>query len=73
MSPTRRLRANYAVPSARYIALSPSGQYLLVFANNSDSVYLINLTASTVTPVAIPGFAGQSMHFSAATATPPMS
>ena len=31
--------ATYAIPSARYIALSPSGQYLLVFANNSDSVY----------------------------------
>ncbi len=52
------ISASYAIPSARYIALSPSGQYLLVFANNSDSVYLLNLTASTVTPVAIPGFAG---------------
>jgi hypothetical protein len=40
------------------VAISPSGQYLLVFANNSDSVYLLNLTASTVSPVAIPGFAG---------------
>jgi hypothetical protein len=50
--------ASYAIPSARYIALSPSGQYLLVFADNSDSVYLLNLSASTVTPVAIPGFAG---------------
>jgi hypothetical protein len=47
----------YAVPSARYIAISPSGQYLFVFANNSDSLYLIDLKASTVTPVAIPGFA----------------
>ncbi|MGC2109185.1 MAG: hypothetical protein WA655_06680 [Candidatus Korobacteraceae bacterium] len=50
--------ATYAIPSARYIALSPNGQYLLVFANNSDSVYLLNLQASTVSPVAIPGFAG---------------
>lgn len=49
--------ATYGIPSARYIALSPSGQYLLVFADNSDSLWLINLTASTVTPVAIPGFA----------------
>ena len=48
---------SYNVPSARYIALSPSGQYLLVFASNSDSLFLINLQASTVAPVAIPGFA----------------
>ncbi len=51
------ITATYDVPSARYIALSPSGQYLLVFAGNSDSVFLINLTASTVAPVEIPGFA----------------
>jgi hypothetical protein len=51
------ITTSYAIPSARYIALSPSGQFLLVFADNSDSLYLINLTATTVTPVAIPGFA----------------
>lgn len=51
------ITTSYAIPSARYIALSPSGQFLLVFADNSDSLYLINLTASTVAPVAIPGFA----------------
>ena len=49
--------ATYAVPSARYLALSPSGQYLFVFANNSDSLWLINLQATTVAPVEIPGFA----------------
>jgi hypothetical protein len=49
--------ATYAVPSARYISLSPSGQYLFAFANNSDSLWFINLQASTVTPVEIPGFA----------------
>ena len=49
--------ATYPIPSARYIALSPNGQSLLAFADNSDSVYLINLGASTVTTVAIPGFA----------------
>jgi len=49
--------ATYDVPSARYVALSPSAQYLLVFAGNSDSVFLINLTASTVAPVEIRGFA----------------
>ena len=55
--------ATYAIPSARYEALSPSGQYLLVFADNSDSVYLLDLTATTVTPVAIPGFAGPVSAF----------
>ncbi len=49
--------ATYAVPSATSAALSPSGQYLLVFGENSDSVFLINLTATTVTPVQIFGFA----------------
>ena len=51
------ITAIYPVPSARYIALSPGGQFLLVFADNSDSVYLINLSATTPAPVAIPGFA----------------
>lgn len=54
---TFTVSANYPVPSARYIALSPNGQYLLAFADNSDSVFLINLTATTVTPVEVPGFA----------------
>ncbi len=49
--------AFYAVPSARYIALSPSGQFLLVFADNSDSVFLIDLNATTPKAVEIPGFA----------------
>lgn len=49
--------ASYPVPSARYVALSPNGQYLLVFADNSDSLFLINLSASTVSAVAVPGFA----------------
>ncbi len=54
---TLAITATYPVASARYIALSPSGQYLLVFADDSDSVFLINLTASPVTTVEIPGFA----------------
>jgi hypothetical protein len=54
---TAVISATYPVPSARYIALSPSGQYLLVFADNSDSVFLINLSATTVSAVEIPGFA----------------
>jgi hypothetical protein len=54
---TFAITATYPVASARYIALSPSGQYLLVFADDSDSVFLINLTATTVSAVEIPGFA----------------
>lgn len=50
------ISTTYAVPSASAVALSPSGQYLLVFANNSDSVFLIDLNATTVAPVEIPGF-----------------
>ena len=34
----------------------PAGNTLLVFADNSDSVFLINLTATTPTAVEIPGF-----------------
>ena len=50
------ISTTYAVASASGVALSPSGQYLLVFANNSDSVFLINLNATTVAAVEIPGF-----------------
>ena len=50
------ISANYAVPSASRVALSPSGEFLLVFADNSDSVFLIDLTATTVAAVEIPGF-----------------
>ena len=48
--------ATYPVPSATSVALSPNGQYLLVFANNSDSVFVIDLTATTPAAVEIPGF-----------------
>jgi hypothetical protein len=54
---TASVSATYAVPSARYIALSPNGRFLLVFADNSDSVFLIDLNATTVMPMEIPGFA----------------
>ncbi len=53
------ITAAYSVPSARYVALSPSGQFLLVFADDSDSVFLIDLNGSkdTFAAVEIPGFA----------------
>lgn len=54
---TTGISASYAVPSVRWIALSPSGNTMLAFADNSDSVWLIDLTQTTVTPVQIPGFA----------------
>ncbi len=50
------ISATWGVPSASLAALSPSGQYLLVFADNSDSVFLIDTTATTPTAVEIPGF-----------------
>jgi hypothetical protein len=50
------ISATWPVPSASRAALSPSGQYLLVFANNSDSVFLIDTTATTPTAVEVPGF-----------------
>lgn len=50
------ISASYAVPSVRWIALNPTGTILLAFADNSDNMWLINLSATTITPVAIPGF-----------------
>jgi hypothetical protein len=47
----------FPVPAARYAAITPDGKTLLVFASNSDSIYLIDLTATSPTAVAIPGFA----------------
>jgi hypothetical protein len=47
----------YSVPSAHYVAMSPGGTYLLVFADNSDSVVVFNLSASPVSRTTIPGFA----------------
>jgi hypothetical protein len=51
------ITATIPVPSVRWVALSPSGNTLLAFADNSDSLWLIDLTASTITPVRVPGFA----------------
>jgi len=45
------------VPGARYASISPDGKTLLVFANNSDTMYLVTPTATPATVVAIPGFA----------------
>ncbi len=54
---TFTVTSTYPVPSARYLAVSPNANYLLVFADNSDSVFLINLAASPVTTQEVPGFA----------------
>lgn len=50
------ISTSYSVPSVRWIALNPAGNVILAFADNSDSMWLINLGASTITPVAISGF-----------------
>ncbi len=49
--------ANYTVAGASSVAVTPDGQYLLVFSNNSDSLTVINTAASPVTYASIPGFA----------------
>lgn len=51
------ISTSYSVPSVRWIALSPNGNTMLAFADNSDSMWVIDLTQTTVTPVAVPGFA----------------
>jgi YVTN family beta-propeller protein len=58
--------ANYTVPAANSVAVTPDGQYLLVFSNNSDSVTVVNTTASPVTYASIPGFARPVNAFFAA-------
>jgi hypothetical protein len=45
------------VPSAQSVAITPDGKTLLVFAGNSDIMYLIDLTATNPAAVAITGFA----------------
>jgi hypothetical protein len=45
------------VPGARWISLSPDGKTLLIFASNSDTMYMVDLSATTLSAVAIPGFA----------------
>ncbi len=55
---TATITTSIPVPGARYAAISPDGNTLLVFANNSDTMYLVTPTATTPTVVAIPGFAG---------------
>ncbi len=55
---TARIAASIPVPGARYAAISPDGNTLLVFANNSDTMYLVTPKATPPTVVAIPGFAG---------------
>jgi len=54
---TGQIIGTFAVPSARYVAISPDGNTLLVFANNADTMWLIHPTVAAPTVVAIPGFA----------------
>ena len=49
--------SNFPIAAANSIAISPNGQFLLVFSNNSDSVVVVNTTASPVTYTTVPGFA----------------
>ncbi len=51
------LTGTLPIPGARYVSISPDGKTLLVFASNSDTMYMVNLTASTLSGVAITGFA----------------
>jgi hypothetical protein len=44
------------VPGARRLALSGDGNTLLVFSDASNSLYYVNLSATTITPVEVPGF-----------------
>jgi len=50
------ISSTIAVPSVRWLALNPAGTVMLAFADNADNVWIINLAASTITPVAITGF-----------------
>jgi hypothetical protein len=50
--------ANIVVPSAQGVAISPDGNTLLVFAANSDALYLVSgPSGASPTAIAIPGFA----------------
>ena len=55
-STTGTAGAQVPVPGARRLAVSNDGKSLLVFADNNNSVYYINLAGTTFTAVAIPGF-----------------
>jgi len=48
--------ATIPVPSAQFAAISPNGNTLLVFAANSDTMYLLNVSSTSPSGVAIPGF-----------------
>jgi hypothetical protein len=54
---TGTVTANIIVPSAQGVAISPDGNTLLVFAANSDTMYVVSSPSGTSpTPIAIPGF-----------------
>jgi hypothetical protein len=48
--------AQIPIPGARRVALSPDGKSLLVFVDNVNTIYYVNLAATTLTAVPIAGF-----------------
>ncbi len=56
-SATGAISGTIGLPSAQSVAISPDGNTLLIFARNSDSMYLINPNTTNPTVTAIPGFA----------------
>jgi DNA-binding beta-propeller fold protein YncE len=46
------ISATIPVPEVRFVALNNAASKVLAFADNSDSVYLIDATAKTATPIA---------------------
>ena len=54
---TVSIKVTVPIPSAQSVAISPDGNTLLVFAANSDTMYVIDTTQTTLVPVAYTGFA----------------
>lgn len=48
--------AQVAIPGARRLAISPDNKSLLVFADNDNSVYYVDLTGTSLKAVPVPGF-----------------
>jgi DNA-binding beta-propeller fold protein YncE len=48
----KNIASTIPVPETRFVALNNAGNKVLAFADNSDSLYLIDPTAKTATPIA---------------------